>query len=260
LTLIPTPEQQDIVDESGNCVVIAKPGSGKTSTLSWKIAGIIPDLPHYQGVIAISYTNKASDELERKCLSYGVDRKGSFFGTIDRFFLSEIIIPFGGHVFGLPRREFEVVKLDEIEDVADIESLFDAAAYEDIVTRYLSLLHALYTEGKVILESFGFLAVYIYNMSLACRRYLKARYSHVIIDEYQDCGIWQHIMFKKLVKSGICGVAVGDLDQSIFAFAKKDPKYLAELARDETNYTVYPLSINHRCHRSIINYSLRLLV
>lgn len=262
MTFSLTPEQHDVVDEQGSCVVIAKPGSGKTSTLSWKVARILPDLPHYKGVIAISYTNKASDELERKCLSHGVDRKGSFFGTIDRFFLSEIVIPFGGHVFGLPPRELQVVKLGEVEEikaVADIESLFDAAAYESLVSRYLPLLCALFTEGKVILEAFGFLAVYVYNTSLACRRYLKARYSHVIIDEYQDCGIWQHIMFKSLVKSGICGIAVGDLDQSIFAFAKKDPKYLAELAQDDTNYAVYPLSINHRCHRSIINYSLRLL-
>ena len=257
-----TSEQHDIVDEPSNCVVIAKPGSGKTSTLSQKIARILPDLPHYRGVIAISYTNKASNELERRCLSSGIDRKGSFFGTIDRFFLSEIIIPFGGHVFGSPQGEFEVVKLEEVEEsenAAGIESLLDTVAYESLITQYLPLLRTLYIEGKVILEAFGFLALYIYNMSLACRKYLKARYSHVVIDEYQDCGVWQHIMFMGLVKLGLCGVAVGDLDQSIFAFAKKDPKYLAALAQDSRNFVVYPLSINHRCHRSIINYSLRLL-
>lgn len=262
MTITPIPEQRNIIRELANCVVIAKPGSGKTFTLSQKITTILPGLPHYRGVIAISYTNKASDELKRRCLSGGVNRKGSFFGTIDKFFLSEIIIPFGNHVFGSLQQEFNVVKVeevDEIEDAEDMQSLLDEGAYNDLVNGYVPLLRQFYFEGKVVLETFGFLASYVYKSSLACRRYLKARYSHVIVDEYQDCGIWQHVLFLSLVDLGLCGVAVGDLDQSIFAFAKKDPKYLAALARDSSRFTTYPLSVNHRCHSSIINYSLRLL-
>lgn len=258
----PTDEQLDIICEPNNCAVIAKPGSGKTFTLSRKIAAILPDLPDYQGVVAISYTNKASDELKRRCLSAGIDKKGSFFGTIDKFFLSEIIIPFGNHVFGLFQQEFDVVKAEEIDGIEDTEplqSLLDEGAYDDLVREYIPLLRQLYSEGTIILETFGFLALHVYRSSRACRRYLKARYSYVIIDEYQDCGIWQHILFSSLVGLSLCGVAVGDLDQSIFAFAKKDPRHLAQLARDDERFVTYPLSINHRCHPSITNYTLRLL-
>ncbi len=104
MVITPTPEQERIIAEKSNCVVIAKPGSGKTFTLAHKIRKILLQVPDYKGIVAISYTNKASDELERRCLATGVNRKSSFFGTIDKFFISEIIIPFGDRVFGHPGR------------------------------------------------------------------------------------------------------------------------------------------------------------
>ena len=78
----PTDQQSRIIAETSSCVVIAKPGSGKTFVLSEKIKRIIPGLIDYKGVIAISYTNKASDELKRRCLSGGLDKKCSFFGPL----------------------------------------------------------------------------------------------------------------------------------------------------------------------------------
>lgn len=130
--------------------------------------------------------------------------------------------------------------------------------YQDHVAEYLPWLSTLYKKGWVILESFGFLAFYIYKNSFACRRYLKAKYSHIIIDEYQDCGDWQHAIFLNLVNLGLKGIAVGDPDQSIFAFADKNPKYLLELAKRD-DFRLLAINKNHRCHPSIVNYSLRLL-
>ena len=253
-----TPEQQKIINEPENCVVLAKPGSGKTFTLSCKIKSILPDLPSHRGVIAISYTNKASDELERRCLSGGLDKKSSYFGTIDRFFLVEIIIPFGIHLFGVPKQEIKVVKASQVEEFMDRSPEFSLDTYDSHLSNHLLTLANLYLNGYIMLESFGFLAFYIFQNSFACRRYLKARYSYIIIDEYQDCGDWQHALFKGLVQQGLHGIAVGDPDQSIYAFAKKDSRYLLELAQDQ-GFHLYSITINHRCHPSIVNYSLRLL-
>ena len=58
----PTEEQSKILQQKGNIVITAKPGSGKTYTIVEKIARVIPDLPEYKGVIAISFTNKASEQ------------------------------------------------------------------------------------------------------------------------------------------------------------------------------------------------------
>ena len=63
----PTPIQRDIINDEGNTVVLAAPGSGKTFVMSEKIKKILgnEDVPEYQGVIAISYTRKASGNLKR---------------------------------------------------------------------------------------------------------------------------------------------------------------------------------------------------
>lgn len=58
---------------------------------------------------------------------------------------------------------------------------------------------------------------------------------------------------------GIQGIAVGDINQSIFAFADKKPRYLIELSLDNVGYRVFSLSKNHRSHPSITDYSTRLL-
>ena len=63
----PTPIQREIIQEVGNTVVLAMPGSGKTLVLSEKIRRILESdvLKDYQGVIAISYTRKASGHFKR---------------------------------------------------------------------------------------------------------------------------------------------------------------------------------------------------
>lgn len=75
----PTDEQQKIIDCPRNIVVIANPGSGKTYTLSIKIKKILESLSSNKGIIAISYTNKASNELRQRSLSGGIDKKTIVF-------------------------------------------------------------------------------------------------------------------------------------------------------------------------------------
>ena len=250
MELTPTLEQIRIIEEPSNCVVIAGPGSGKTYTLACKIKKVLPSLPDHKGVVAISYTNRASDELQRRCLSTGLNSKGSFFGTIDRFFISEIIIPFGKRTFGSPSQVIEVVKAEELET----QESFQGDALDDV-----EVLGNLFRSGKIVLERIGLLAVHILDSCQSCQRYIKARYTHVIIDEYQDCGESQHELFMRLVQLGLIGVAVGDADQSIFGFAGRSPAHLFALAQNADLFKTYNLSQNHRCHLSIINYSTRLL-
>ena len=90
----PTNEQVEIIEEQGNLVVTAKPGSGKTYTIVEKIIDISKNLLSYQGVIAISFTRKASQELELRYKRKNIESSNHFFGTIDKFYISEIIIPF----------------------------------------------------------------------------------------------------------------------------------------------------------------------
>lgn len=256
----PTTDQKKAIDYSDSMVVIAKPGSGKTYVVSEKIRNILPDLPEHQGVIAISYTNKASNELKKRSSRNGINQKGSFFGTIDKFCDGEIIIPFLAQMWGKPMEEITVAKIsgleqEEQEQFSAIQcnqvSLDDLGAHLEIVKSY-------FKNGRLFLETNGALALYVLINSIACQNYVRARYSHVFIDEYQDSGLEQHELFLTLKELGLVAVAVGDADQSIFQFSGKDSKYLLELAKSD-GFKSFPVDINHRCHPSIVNYSMRLL-
>lgn len=246
----PTDEQKDIIDYLGNIVVTAKPGSGKTFTIVEKIATVLPDLPDYKGVIAISFTNKASDELKRRCKQRCKDTKQSFFGTIDKFYLSQIIMPFACHITGI-KNDYEVI--DDIPEEGKYASLLQ---YDSVFTQSQKdlLIEGLY-EGFVFLKFIGETALMIIERVSNVILYLKAKYSHVIIDEYQDCGAVQHSIFEYLVENGLIGIAVGDINQAIYGFSNRFPKYLLSLM-SKSNYMVFHLNKNHRCHPSISEYSL----
>lgn len=246
----PTQEQRNILDHQGNAVITARPGSGKTYTVVEKIAQVLEPLPDFKGVIAISFTNKASDELKSRCKRKGVKTKQSFFGTIDRFYISQIIIPFACHLTYTTPEYTVVSNIDELPQYASLSAL--SLRVND--TEAALLIQAL-SEGYIFLQKSGEIALYILKNVPGALRYIQARYSHIFIDEYQDCGAIQHAIFLMMTSAGLTGVAVGDTDQAIYGFAHRFPKYLISLISNE-DFQHFQLNINHRCHPSISEYSL----
>ena len=216
----PTNEQKAVLEYDGNTVVTAKPGSGKTFTVVEKIARVLPSLLDYQGIIAISFTNKASDELKKRCKLRGIESKQSFFGTIDKFYISQIIIPFASHLTNsIP--EYEVV--DSLKNHPQYSELANCKG--GVSLKQEDLLLSALKEGKIFLEISGEIALYILKSVPGALKYIKARYTHIFIDEYQDCGEIQHDIFLLLVGNGLKGIAVGDINQAIYGFSNRFPKY-----------------------------------
>lgn len=249
----PTEEQRNIIINEGNVVVTAKPGSGKTFTLVEKINQISQAIFDYQGVIAISFTRKASHELETRCKNRGAPHKQSFYGTIDSFYINQIIIPFSRHITG------RLVKFDVktfVKDVSEFEALskISGGYTQDIEKKLIESL----SNGYIFLDVCGETAMYILENVKEAKEYLVAKYTHIFIDEYQDCGDVHHRIFMFLVNAGITGVAVGDINQAIYAFSNRYPKYLISLLTSP-QFTSYEITKNHHCHKSISDYSLRLL-
>lgn len=252
-----THEQQAILDCNENIVVIATPGSGKTYVLSTKIKQNLKSLLSHQGIIAISYTNKASQELKDRSLSNGENPKRSFFGTIDKFYISEIIIPFGKHVFGLNENSIEVKNMSK-QDGGKFDRFNNQLSLDLIPSNYILFLKSNFLKGIIYIETLGLLSNYIFSKSKSCREYIKSRYKSIYIDEYQDSGYHQHQIFLKITSLGIISTGVGDLNQSIFEYAGKHSDYLEEL-KSNLKFKSFLLTKNHRCHPSIINYSNCLL-
>lgn len=254
-------EQEEIITYDKSLVVLANPGSGKTFTLSHKIKSILPSLYDYQGVIAISYTNKASDELKYRSLKGYIDKKASFFGTIDKFYLTEIIYPFGNHIFNkhTETADFEIIdKESDNKEVKKFRKLISREDFNPSDKEVVNYLKYFFENGQILIETVGMLAIYIVDNCVTCQKYLQARYTHLVIDEYQDCGWEQHSIFLRLRKLGLVCIAVGDENQSIYGFSNKSSKYLLKLIEDQEFKSFY-LNKNYRCHSSIVNYSLKML-
>lgn len=248
---MPTPEQQAAIDCEGNVVVTARPGSGKTFTLARMIVRETSRLLSYQGIIAISYTNKASNELRDRCDGLSVEQNRSFFGTIDKFCMGQIVAPFAPHITGMPLN----LNLVKSEDCSEWE-LLNGREVDDPDLR--SFILRSFDEGRMPIEALGAAALLVLELVPQAELFVKSRYTSIFIDEYQDCGLYQHLLMKRLVLYGLRGIAVGDIDQAIFRFAGKSPKYLVELI-NSGSFKHFRLTKNHRCDMAIQSYSLALL-
>ena len=253
--MTPTEQQKAILECRENLVVIAAPGSGKTFVLSEKIKNDIKELLDYQGIIAISYTNKASLELKNRSLANGISPKSSFFGTIDKFCIQDIIIPFGSLM--QEKKTFDNLIIRSMNN-SERSQLGQVEKREKIEYNHMDIILSLLEANIILIECIGILANYIFDNSKACRSYLKSRYKYLYVDEYQDTGIDQHYLFIKLKNMGIIMAAVGDVNQSIFEFSGKKSYYLKRIRQDKT-FRSFILSQNHRSHQSIVNYSNRLI-
>lgn len=259
----PTDIQKAIINHEGNTVVLASPGSGKTFVISEMIKRIIQkdEMRSYQGVIAISYTRKASSNLKSRTTSGDIQQKNSFFGTIDNFCLTQIIEYFGNYIFGRPSKRLEITSLKDLGEEGSEPYKWITSEHPDYINiqpAQLESIVSLFSQGRILVESLELLALHIIRNCQACRNYLKARFKYIFIDEFQDADTYTNDIFLDLVNMGLVGIAVGDDNQSIFRFAHKDNKYIRSL-RDNPQFKSFTLNQNFRCAVPIINYSNRLL-
>lgn len=281
-TFTPTEEQKAIFNHSGNCVISAGPGSGKTTVLSHKIKLILESTRPFKGIAAISFTNKASRELYDRVANLSKDTKNSFFGTMDSFYISNIIIPFGNRFFGHSSTVFTITKASEKTNLKEVTEINAAVQKINLLIQKYegTTIEKLKEEGRVpILElpqsSFDFikekfsqgtldirfvagLATLILISSAVCQKYLSSRFTYLMIDEFQDSGYEQFQIFLRIKELGVNCWAVGDINQFLYRFAQKDPKFLKSLLNNE-DFDVFPLTENHRSHPSINHYGRTLL-
>lgn len=254
--------QKAAIDFPGSMVITACPGSGKTTVMVEKIRQEFDTLKPHQGIIGISFTIKSSKELGDKCKKNGVNIRASFFGTIDNFCLAEIIFPFLARLYGFSGQDLSCVQYSQLKDKHKAQLPDLSKSDINLITSdydvYESEFIEHYREGFVLLEAVTVIACKILAKSDACKRYIKAKYRSVYIDEYQDTSEPQHALFCALHSLGLRAVAVGDTQQSIFAFRGSDPRHLSALTVDVENFGHHIIDINHRSHPSIINYSKRL--
>lgn len=238
--MILSPIQKKIIGIPGNLVVRASAGTGKTLTLVNKIVKEIADNHSHKVIAAITFTIKAAQEIKDRL---SVDVNQHFIGTNNSFVIEEIIKPFMKDVYG---SDFDL----------DMSTDYSARAktYEDCIEK-------IKTEGilcayQEITKNFIFdLAQQIVENSSACKRYLKAKYFKIYIDEYQDCDKSMHKLFMYLCEElNIDTFVVGDAKQSIYIWRGAYPEAFKSIW-DKPNFKREFMGDNYRSCPQIQNYS-----
>lgn len=273
-------------ESEGHCVVLAGPGSGKTKTLTIKLARMLAeDVEDPRGLACITYNNECARELEDRLEALGVESGGRvFIGTVHSFSLTQIVMPYAKVAgLGLPD-EFSVAT--RAERALALERAFNRTiagpdnpqnwdfrmgnyrrsilnreseewrtrdpALARLVEAFEEELRAL---GKIDFDDMPLLAVRALRANEWLREALLAKFPILAVDEYQDLGRALHRMVMGLCFSaGMRLFAVGDADQSIYGFTGAHPELLQQLAERDDVETVR-LRLNYRCGSKIVTAS-----
>jgi DNA helicase-2/ATP-dependent DNA helicase PcrA len=281
------PEQAAAVVEMGHCVVLAGPGSGKTKTLTTAMArALIRDVADPRGVACITYNNDCAIELETRLARLGItpgDR--AFIGTVHGFALSQVIAPYVRCVpVGLPadlkvanksqmrtavetayknslngsdnpHDRWKFASEKRLQDVDRTRPEWGGRNPElaDFVEAYEAELRR---QGLIDFDDMPLIAYRMIKENRWIREAIRARFPVLFVDEYQDLGHALHELVLLLcLGSGVRLFAVGDTDQSIYAFAGANPELLESLTRRSDVRTIR-LRFNYRSGAKIIRASL----
>lgn len=279
-------EQWQAYESTGHCVVLAGPGSGKTKTLTIKMARMLAeDVQPPRGIACITFNSECAGELRRRLERLGVrESRNVFIGTIHSFCLKHVVLPYA-RLAGLHLPDQIAVALPSEQDRV-FEQAFpevyggntSPAGWRTSFDKYrrthidrqspgwrgddgdsAALIenyeHRLRQRGLIDFDDMMLLGLRLIEGNAWIRRCLRARFPILVVDEYQDLGLPLHrIVVALCFKSGVRLFAVGDPDQSIYGFAGANPDLLKQLSEMPKVERVQ-LRFNYRSGQKLIDAS-----
>ena len=263
-----------------NTVVIAGPGSGKTTVLTLKVMQLLAEMIYPpRGLACLTYSTEAVREFKSRLVKLGLEkRKNVFLGTVHSFCLSEIITPFAAlypqYKIPLPIRiisEAEKNRLFNSQNYEGTPKLIDVdkertrnikgisrvaiESYDSALKAAISFEELLIQNGYLDCISMVKKSVELIKNESYVRKALEAKYPWIIVDEYQDLGKPLHELILTLLNlTRIKVFAVGDADQSIYDFQGAAPDYLIELSQRQDVSCIH-LKNNYRSSQTIVDAS-----
>ena len=263
-----------------NTVVIAGPGSGKTTVLTLKVMQLLAEMIYPpRGLACLTYSTEAVREFKSRLVKLGLEkRKNVFLGTVHSFCLSEIITPFAAlypqYKIPLPIRiisEAEKNRLFNSQNYEGTPKLIDVdkertrnikeisrvaiESYDIALKAAISFEELLIQNEYLDFISMVKKSVELIKNESYVRKALEAKYPWIIVDEYQDLGKPLHELILTLLNlTRIKVFAVGDADQSIYDFQGAAPDYLIELSQRQDVSCIH-LKNNYRSSQTIVDAS-----
>ncbi|MBI5891766.1 MAG: UvrD-helicase domain-containing protein [Nitrosomonadales bacterium] len=278
------PEQRAAVElPARSALILAGAGSGKTRVLTTRIAYLISTgQVSPQGILAVTFTNKAAKEMvTRLSAMLPINTRGMWIGTFHglcnrmlRAHYREANLPQtfqildSGDQLSAIKRLMKAMNVDdekypprELQNFigSNKEQGLRASEVEayDPYTRRKVEVFAEYDaqcqrEGVV---DFSELLLRCYELLLRnqqLREHYQERFKHILVDEFQDTNPLQYRWLKLLAGQNNALFAVGDDDQSIYAFRGANVGNMQELLRDFHVESVIKLEQNYRSHGNIL--------
>ena len=278
------PEQRAAVTlPHESALILAGAGSGKTRVLTTRMVWLIQGgqvSPH--GVLAVTFTNKAAKEmLTRISAMLPINTRGMWVGTFHG--LANRLLRTHYQEAGLPQ-SFQI--LDTQDQLSAIKRLMrsmnidtekyepkkvqwfinghkeagrrarDAEAFDEYSMRLAELFEAYdaqcQREGvadfpELLLRSYELL-----YRNEPLREHYRDRFKHILVDEFQDTNTLQYRWLKMFAGPNTALFAVGDDDQSIYAFRGANTANMAEFEREFAHGNVIKLEQNYRSHGHIL--------
>lgn len=271
---------------NGPCLVLAGPGSGKTTVLTNRIYNLVVNMEvEPETILVITYTRAAAIEMKERFFELLKEEKYRIndipsFGTFHSIFFEILREKFGYSSNSLLDyksniqilisiiEKYNEIKITQgsinniINNINEYKASIEKG--EKFIPKYLndrlfSKIYAdykdrLFDEKKLDFSDMISVCYELLNKHNDVLKYYQNKYKYVLIDEFQDINISQYKIIKLLCKNKNIFV-VGDDDQSIYTFRGSHPKVINDFLRDYKKTQIIYLSQNYRCARKIVYFS-----
>ncbi|MET0282224.1 MAG: DNA helicase II [Steroidobacteraceae bacterium] len=270
---------------AGATLVLAGAGSGKTRVLTHRVAWAIHALgaaPH--NILAVTFTNKAAAEMRHRLESLlgipgGAMWVGTFHGIAHRFLRlhhSLAGLPPGFQILDSEDQQRLIKKIIRQQDLDDtryvpreiqyfINKLKDEGirpssvkAGQDPMEQMKVKLYGLYEEtcrrsGVVDFAELLLRAYETLRDTASLQAHYRARFTHVLVDEFQDTNTIQYAWIKLMAGPAGNPFVVGDDDQSIYRWRGAKVENLRQFSRDYPEAKLFRLEQNYRSTGNILD-------
>ena len=285
------PEQLKAIEHTGGpLLVVAGPGTGKTRTLTHRIAYLLTEKGiSEENVLAVTFTNKAAREmLDRLSLLLGDSVKLPFVGTFHSFCYSAIkeldqertnaiindelrkalvqtakLLTTGAGANSVSTRVLldgiVAAKQQFIGPEDPPEAFPEEYRSQEFLKAYAKYQELLSIEGFYDYEDLIYQTNERLNQSPDLLERFQNRYPYIFVDEYQDLNFGQYQLIRTLSPSGNDLFAIGDPEQSIYGFRGSDVKYFQLFIDDYPETTIIHLNQNYRSTQTILDASFQVI-
>jgi DNA helicase-2/ATP-dependent DNA helicase PcrA len=277
------PQRQAVTLPPVHALILAGAGSGKTRVLTTRIAWLMSTNqagPH--GVLAVTFTNKAAREMTARLSALvPINTRGMWIGTFHG--LCNRLLRAHCREAGLPQT-FQI--LDAADQLAMVRRLLKNLNVDDEKYPPRELCHFInahkeqgvragqaeaydhYTQKRVELYAeyenqcnregvvdFAELLLRCHELlqrNEPLRTHYQERFRYILVDEFQDTNRLQYAWLQLLAGGGAKVFAVGDDDQSIYAFRGAEVGNMRDFEREYAGANVIRLEQNYRSHGNIL--------